>query len=281
MTLRIAAEQMTSVASVRAMPDCGCITLDNPTTDQLNTIIDNVSDAMARLSGMKVKGRAMFIARPCRTQWIHCCPCCDLDSIPLGDEAPEINSVWINGVQLDASEYELHSTIVGWNLVRLRSAEDLALNRSPGSWPSWQDRWRDWSSTTDIPTFAIIFTAGCFIDDVYIERAANELVCDLLAEEIRKETSLPVGTTNANMGNVTVSLSSDRISAITERLTRISAGEMGPAFTRFMGLFSPQGRAMSVVWAPELLGGWNLNLANYTPSPDASIMAPTVTASST
>jgi hypothetical protein len=195
----------------------------------------------------------------------------------LGDEDPEIVGVWIDGVQLADTEYELHSTIVGWNLVRLRSADDITFNRRPRDWPSWQDRWRDWTSTTDIPTFAIKFISGVHIDDVYIERAANELICDLLTEQDRKATALPVGTVSANMGDVSVSVASDRISAITERLQRITAGEMGPAFTRFMGLFAPHGRAQSVAWAPELLGGWELNLSHYVPS--TNIMAPTVTVS--
>lgn len=275
----MAAEQMTSIESVRAAPDCGCITLDDPTDDELGTLIDNVSDAMARLSGMKVRGRAMYIARPCRTSCVGCCPCCDMDAIPLGDEDPVVESVWINGVQLDSSEYELHASLTGWNLVRLRSAADIAANRRPRDWPSWGDRWRDWQSTTDTPTFAIIFTAGCHIDDIYIERAANELICDLLAEESRKATSLPTGTTSADMGGVGVNISSDRISAVTERLQRVTAGELGPAFTRFLGLFAPAGRSIVTMYAPELLGGWNLNLAWFSPS--TTIMAPTVTASST
>lgn len=263
MTLRMAAEQMTTVDSVRAMGGCGCITEQDPPEDELNLIIDNVSDAMARLSGMYVRGRAQYIARPCREYCVCQCACCGMDAIPLGDRDPVIDEVWINGWQLEESEYALHSTITGWNLVRYRSADDIAFNRRPRDWPSWQDRWRDWTSTTDTPTFAVIYTMGVHIDDVYIERAANELVCDLISEEGRRATSLPASTVGASMGGVQVSVSSDRISAITERLDRITAGELGPAFTRFMGMFAPRGRGFSAVWAPELLGGWQLNPEHY------------------
>ena len=266
MTLRIAAEQMTSVDSVRRSPDCGCITPDDPSTDDLNTLIDAVSDAVARISGMRARGRVGYLARPCRMPGCHyTCSCCDLDAIPLGDADPTVSSVLINGVKLDDSEWDLHSSLTGWNLVRLRSAADLAANRRPRDWPSWQDRWRDWQSTTDIPTFAVVFEAGMHIDDVFIERAANDLVCDLLTEQTNLETALPAETVSADLGGVGITLASDRISAITERLQRVAAGQLGPAFTRFMGIFAPLGRATPVAWGPELLGGWNLNLAYYTP----------------
>lgn len=268
MTLRVAAEQLTTVESVRTSPDCGCITPEHPTDEELDRLIDSVSDTVARLSGMKVRGRFTYIARPCRTRG-NCstgrCVCCDLDAIPLGDQDPVVDRVLINGVELDASEYALHSTIVGWNLVRLRSADDLAANRRPRDWPSWQDRWRDWESTTDTPTFAVIFTAGCHVDDVMIERAVNELVCDLLTEDADIENALPDDVISADLGGVGVRVSSDRISAITERLKRVAAGQLGPAFTRFMGIFAPAGRQAPAAWAPELLGGWDLNLSNYTP----------------
>lgn len=266
MTLRIAAEQMTTVESVRRSPDCGCITPDDPSDDALELLIDAVSDTVARLSGMRARGRINYIARPCRMGGCHyTCGCCDLDAIPLGDANPDVSRVMINGVELADSEWELHSGLTGWNLVRLRSAADLAANRRPRDWPSWQDRWRDWESTTDIPTFAVIFETGMYVDNIYIERAANELVCDLLTEQADLDQALPAEAIGANLGGVSVSLASDRISAITERLERISAGQLGPAFTRFMGIFAPAGRATPVAWAPELLGGWNLNLSNYTP----------------
>lgn len=269
MTLRYAAEPMTTVDSVRQAPDCGCITPDYPAEAVILDLIDDVSDALTIVSGMRSRGRQSLIARPCRDrcgygQW-HRCVCCDLDAIPLGDADPEIGSVWINGVQLDASEYALHSSITGWNLVRLRSAADIAANRRPCFWPSWQDRWRDWQSTTDIPTFAVIFTVGMHLDNIYIEEAANELICDLITNPANIAQALPAETVSADLGGVGVNLSSDRISAVTERLTRVAAGQMGPAVTRFMGIFAPAGRATPVAWAPELLGGWTLNLANYTP----------------
>lgn len=271
MTLRYAAERMTTVESVRQSPDCGCITPDYPSENDLNTLIDAVSDTVARLSGMRVRGRRSLIARPCRDRCLpgcsgphHRCHCCGLDAIPLGDEDPTITSVWINGVELDASEYALHSSITGWDLVRLRSAVDLAANRPPRAWPSWQDRWRDWEDPVDVPTFAVIFETGMHIDNVIIERGVNELVCDLLTEQIDLENALPAEAVGVNAGGVSLTLASDRISAITERLQRVAAGQLGPAFTRFMGIFAPLGAATPIAWAPELLGGWQLNLANYT-----------------
>lgn len=283
MTLREAAEQMTTLESVRNTSSCGCITPDYPSDDELNPVIDAVSNVMARLSGMRERGRAAYIARPCRSSasCIVACPCCGLDAIPIGEQDPVVSEVWINGFQLEESEYALHSSLTGWNLVRLRSADDLTSNRRPRDWPSWQDRWRDYTSTTDTPTFAVIFTSGAYVDDIFIERAANELVCDVLTEELNVQNQLPDGTISADLGGVRVSLSSDRISAITERLQRIAAGQLGPAFTRFMGFFAPLGRMTPIAWAPELLGGWDLNLAWYVApevSDSVSIMAPTVTA---
>lgn len=264
MVLRYAAEQMTSVESVRAAPNCGCITPDNPTADDLNTLIDAVSDTIARLSGMYVRGRQTLIARPCFDGFDRCCPCCGLDGIPLGDFDPVISAVWINGVQLDESEYTLHSTLIGWRLVRLRTAAQIANNQRPSNWPSWQDRWRDYTSTTDTPTFAVIFTTGTHIDNIFVETAANELVCDLLTEGTAAENALGDGVISADLDGLNVQLSSDRISQLTERLDRIAAGQMGPAFTRFMGLMAPHGRNENIAWAPELMGGWHLNLNAYT-----------------
>lgn len=268
MTLRYAAEQMTTPESVRGAANCGCVTPDYPSGDDLDLLIDAASDAIARLSGMKARGRVTYLARPCRSSWgcaSFLCACCGLDAIPLGDADPHVDHVWIDGVELPGSEYALHSSLIGWNLVRLRSSEQIANNLHPRDWPSWQDRWRNYTSTTDTPTFAIEFTTGMHIDDIYIERAANELVCDLLTEGTQSATALPDGVISSDLGGVSVQLSSDRISELTERLDRIAAGQLGPAFTRMMGLLAPQGRSGSIAWSPELLGGWDLNLSTVAP----------------
>jgi hypothetical protein len=253
-TLRIASERMTTIESVRDDPACGCCSIEAVGDDELLLLIDAASDAIARVSGLQVKGRRTYLARPCRIGYAcsAVCPCCGLDGIPLGDESPTVLKVWIDGVELDPSEYALHSDAVGWNLVRL-SADGVS---APRPWPSTQTLWKD--HLTQTGTFAVSFSAGVHIDNIYIERAANELICDLVTEYENDANALPEEATGVNLGGVQLALAG-REQMITERLMRISAGQMGPAVTRMIGILAPQGRAQSTVWAPELMT-WQLNL---------------------
>ncbi len=244
MTLRFAAEQLVTIEQVRASENCACITEGDLSDDELNDLIDAVSDAIARITGMRISGRRQLVARPCRIDY-HLCTCCSLDGVPLGDNDPVVDLVKINGDTLDPATYELHRTLIGWNLVK-RSSD----NFRPSSWPSAQSLWKP---DTEDDTFAIYFTEGIYIDDHVITIAALEIICDWASDGWRTSNSLEEGIISANLGGVTVQVDSDRFA-------RIRLGLLGPMTARLMGLFVPGGASPSTVWAPEMLDGWDLHI---------------------
>lgn len=242
--LRLAAEQLVTIEQVRDSGYCACIDEGDFTDDELSDLIDSVSDTIARLTGMRISGRRQLVARPCRIDY-HLCTCCGLDGVPLGDNDPVVDSVKIDGDTLDPSTYELHRTLIGWNLVK-RSTD----NFRPSSWPSAQSIWKP---DTEDDTFAIYFTEGVYIDDHVITTAALEIVCDWASDGIRTSNTLEEGIISANLGGVTVQVDPDR-------LARIRTGQLGPMTARLMGLLVPGGMNPSTVWAPEMLDGWDLHI---------------------
>lgn len=245
MTLRIAAQQLVTLAQVRAAENCACVTDASPDDDELGLMIDGASDAIATITGSRVAGRRQLVARPCRADW-YLCPCCGLDGIPLGDDNPTVDEVKIDGTALDSSGYELHRTLIGWNLVKVSTD-----NFRPSAWPSAQSIWKP---DTEDDTFSVTLTVGTDPElDYVIRQAALEIVCDMAAEQLRARDALEPGVVQATMGNVTVRVDESR-------LARIQAGGFGPATTRMMALLAPGGAHASTVWAPEMMSGWSLNL---------------------
>jgi len=243
MTLRAAAAQLVSIATVRASENCGCVTDASPNDTDLGVLIDQASDALAVLSNGKVFGRQTSTFYPCRIAQTRCgCDCgCGLDAIPLDVKDPVIGQVKIDGVVLAASEYGLHTSRDGrWNLVRVATGD------RPTSWPSSQSMWRP---DSEDDTFSITVTYGEHTEWI-IEQAALELVCDFASEDIVKSNQVSAGATSANVGGVNISFGSGY--TLAERLERLQAGDLGPAVTRFMSVYAPAGRRVSEVWAPEL-----------------------------
>lgn len=241
MTLRAAAEQFTSLAAVRNSPNCGCVTSADPDDTDLGLLIDQASDALAIVSNMRVYGRSTKTVYPCRTKGTVECACgCHLDRVPLPGLDPVVTEVREDGVVLDPATYELHQDRLGWGLVRVSTD-----TTRPDPWPSSQSMWLD---NTNDDTFSITYTQGAHIDWV-VEQAAIELVCDFAAWDNGNREALPAGARSANMGGVVVTLE--------ERVERLRAGNLGPAVERFMGLYAPDGRQQSEVWAPEL-EAWTL-----------------------
>lgn len=242
MTLRAAAQAFTTKTAVRESNACGCVSDSDPDDADLDELIDMASDALSILSGGKVYGRTTVKSYPTRTLDFCACSCgCGLDGIQLNGPDPVVTEVKIDGVALDPADYELHSGRDGrWHLVRVATGE------RPNTWPSTQSMWRP---DTEDDTFSITWTYGVHIDWI-IERAAIELVCDFAADDITKSNALPQGTATANLGGVSVGVNA-RLT-LSERMERLQAGDLGPAVTRFMSVYAPNGRRVSEVWAPEL-----------------------------
>lgn len=248
MTLRIARERMTTLASVRAADNCGCITPTEPSDAEIYELIDQASDAIALITAMKIRGRRTYIARPerCAMDWGN--PCGPDEGVPLGEGDIEITHVKIDGATIAADEYELRSTLVGWSLVRVGDRTQRYY------WPTMQDTWRD---AGEGRTFEIEFTAGEHIDIPLVERAANEIVCYLNTIDDKRRTALPQGVTTASMGGVAVGVDYDRFQRIREEMRE---GRLGPAGSQLIGLYAPHRNSRPYVWAPEVMGGWELNL---------------------
>lgn len=246
MTLQYASETFVSVQDVRDDTECGCVTEDNPGDSTIEGWIEAASDLIAITTSMRVAGRQQVVARPCRKYGAGACdPCCDTKGIPLGDEPVEINSVKIDGETLPSSEYRLEWNGIMWVLVRQPAAGE----QRPRDWPTWQ---KMWLADTETDTFSITFTQGVNPDQHLIKTATLEVVCDFASESRVRETALH-GVTDVVVGGATVHLDPDR-------MERLRQGAMGPMSERLLAVMAPQGRAQSQVWAPEITGGWDLNL---------------------
>jgi hypothetical protein len=245
---RIADASIMTIAQARAS-SCDCITADSPTDAILQTMIDQVSDDLAVVSGGALSGRQTVIARPCRTDCNPCpvCSCgCNLDTIPLWGDAVSDVEIKIDGDTLAAEFWWLHWDGIAWVVARKPLTGELG----PRSWPSWQKRWLD---DTEDDTFSITYTRGVHLDGVLVQNAAVEALCDYVSAERISATALD-GIESITIGGATASVSQDRIE-------RIASGQLGPHTRKLMGLLRPDGRSPSMVFAPELLGGWELNLA--------------------
>lgn len=245
MALRAASELILSIAEVRADTQCGCITDSTPVDAVVTTYIETASDVIAIATGMRIAGRQSLVARPCRDACVDYCACCGLDVIPLGDERPVVTQVKIDGEVLAADYYWMHWNRVQWVLARKPLAGEL----TPRHWPSTQKRWLD---DTEDDTFAIYFTRGADVDGHLIKQAALEIVCDLATEATLRDNVIE-GAVSVDIGGVRIELDPDLIE-------RVKSGDLGPMTRRMMGLLAPTGRSYSMVWAPELTGGWEMNL---------------------
>jgi len=247
-TLRIANAEIMSVAQARAS-SCDCITADSPTDAILQSMIDQVSDDFAVVTGGALAGRQTVVARPCRMDCDPCpdCRCgCNLDTIPLWGDAVSDVTVKIDGATLASDYWWLHWDGIAWVVARKPLAGEL----NPRSWPSWQKRWL---ADTETDTFSITYTRGVFLDGVLVQNAAVEALCDYTQAAKISATALD-GIESITIGGATATVSQDR-------LDRIRNGQLGPHTRKLMGIATPDGRSPSQVWAPELLGGWELNLA--------------------
>lgn len=255
MTLTAAAVQFVTPEQVRDpdLNNCPCINEDEPDDDTLDLIIDEASNTITIVSGFTITGRRQILARPCRNEIEDCCACCGLDGIPLGDRNPVVDMVKIDGVSIAASNYALHDSLIGKMLVRLDPAHP---GGRPQHWPSTQRRWLP---DTEEHTFSVLYTEGVDSDRILVRDAALEMVCDMVTFNSKSKGAIR-GATSMTMGNVSISLE-DRET----RVARLLAGELGPATSKMMGILAPGGRTPSMVWAPELTGGWDLNASFVTP----------------
>lgn len=263
MTLRVASQQfLTREQIIRG--GCGCIGANSP-VEVLDNLNDQASDLIAIVTGQTIAGRQAVIARPCSSNY-GCipCPCCDLEAIPLGDgdTRPVVSQVWIDGEQLDESLYWLHWNRVQWMLAK----RPLPNENTPRHWPTWQKRYL---AFTEEDTFAIRFTQGIHVDDadLVIQAAALEIVCDLAEDDMVKANAIE-GAVSVSAGGSNVVLDRNLVRTSDDtRLKRIANGELGPMTRRMMGIFAPTGRSHSMVYAPELTFGWELNLEIDTDPP--------------
>lgn len=259
MTLHVASEQFVTVAQVRAWNNCSCIGANSPADEVIERLIDEASDSLAIVTGQRIAGRQSVIARPCATGFsCEPCPCCLLDAIPLGDadSRPVITEVLIDGTAVNSDLYWLHWNRVMWMLAR---KPDASLNETyPPHWPTWQKRW---AAHTAVDTFAIRFTQGIHVDDPFIiQQAALEVICDLAQDDTVRANQIE-GAQSVSAGGANVMLDRNIQAASDDtRLKRIANGELGPFCRRMMGIYAPGGRSTSMVWAPELTMGWELNL---------------------
>lgn len=245
MTLRAAAEQFTSAEAVRSAQNCGCVNADEPDDDTLETLIDQASDVLARLSNGRVVGRRTVTVRPCRNGcWLYCV-CCDLDSVPLWGPDPVIGEVKVDGDALDPNTYAIHQSRWGLGLVKV-----AASGPRPRDWPSWQSLWLP---DSEDHTWSITYTYGEHVGWI-IEKAAIELVCYFAQQDEVKKNQLQKGAVSANYNSTQVSLEERLASARgADRNTAV-----GAAMEQFFTVYG-QG-PVSTAWSPELDNGWTFHV---------------------
>ena len=246
MALQLAAQPFMTVEDFLAEASCAECFVGDEAEEEVEALIEQASDIIANLTGMRVAGQFSVVARPCR-EGLLCdclCTCCRLDAVPLGDSKPTIEAVFVDGVELDPDEYDLHWGLNGWNLVRT-SVDGVT---RPQNWPSHQARWKNEQQTG---TFAIHMTIGVPVDQKLITDAVIEIVCMLWGSGTENANTLPAGVVQAQLGGTTVAVDPD--ADVDERL----AG--GAALARLMAVWAPTGRETVAAYAPELTD-WDLGL---------------------
>lgn len=245
MALLYAHEAFTSVDAVRESNNCGCVTSDEPTDEELLLITEQASDILAQMTQGRYLGRATVKIRPCREGCWDACPCCDLDGVPLWGPDPVVTQVKIDGVVLDPTSYTIHQTRSTWRLVR------VAVGQRPDSWPSWQTLWQP---DTETQTFSITFTYGPRVDWL-VEQAAIELSCYFANVDHKKKNALPKGTVSMNYNSTSVSLEERRLTL--RGGANADSVSVGEQMSAFLALYA---QPRSTFWAPELAEGWTIHV---------------------
>lgn len=256
MTLQFACQPF-AVKSALYAANCGCA-LVSPTDDALaDFVLDEASDMIAILSGMRVHGICTKTVRPVTDRY------CQIDpwrspggynwgyqwgiysygsgpwwlqgTVPLRGPNTDVVAVHIDGQQLPLASYGL--------------IENRYLMRKDGAnWPTTNDLTLP---DTQVGTWSITYRFGR-APDWLTQQATLELACELAAEYKGGDSHLPPGVTSANIQGANVSLQ-DRADAL-----RASNGEGIPMLSRFLGIYAPDGQNRSTVWSPELILGYDL-----------------------
>lgn len=211
--------------------DCGC---PMEATDPIAEWIDMATDVLYHLSDGYVTGVCTRLVRPV-TAVVDCLPptlgpwaaCCDPGpQLVLRGPDAVVNHLWIDGVELDPSE---------WALV-----DGERLIRRTGAWPTRNDIRQP---HTEAGTWAIDVSFGWAPD--YITRAATiEMTCELAKYAgIGSGIEFPPGVVSANVQGVSVTIE-DVAQAIAE------GRELMPKVDRFLSMYGGR-RQQASVFSPE------------------------------
>lgn len=243
MTLNYSCSRFASVADVI---DKGCNCTLDATQDQLliETVLDEASDMLAILSGLRVHGVCTRTVRPfgnesCLPESVWSLsgapgPWYLQGSVPLRGPRTDVVEVMIDGVVLPPSEYRL--------------VQDRYLTRVGAAWPTSNSVT---GNDTDVGVWSITYRFG-YPPDFLTKAAAVELTCEMLDFYGTGSSNLPDGVVAANIQGAQVSLQG-RAEALAE-----GADELVPAISRFLGIYAPDGQARSTIWSPELNLGVDL-----------------------
>lgn len=210
---------------------CSAVTAADPDLDEADTLDarQHASDLLAYLSGWTVYGECSARVRPQGTMCVD-----GFDAIPLTWPVRTIESVWINGAELDRSLYAL---VDHRYLIR----RDFIL------WPCHQYLGHAVSDpvTNLIPwTFEINYTFGTDIPWI-AKQAAAELACEYLRGCSGNECRLPATARSLSTQGMSLDL------AGAEALSAVSAGTL-PMVTEFLSLYNPTGQMPSQVYSPDV-----------------------------
>lgn len=209
--------------------------LDEVGDEEIQAALDAGADELVRLSGFRFYGRCERTERPCTEScWGYACCCCRLDSIRLEQPVLTIDSVKIDGVTLDPSEYALFDDGTGPALVRVSTD-----GTRPPQWPGCQRL--DRAATEDL-TFEIVYTVG--VEGSLVEKNANiEIALGILAAEPGRSINLVPGATTFSGGGVVFTIDTS------DEAQTVSA----PSVRRFLARWNPYGQMMaSMAYSPEL-----------------------------
>lgn len=242
MTLHLACERLAEVADLHRFCDCNEIA-PGLTNDQLNDILDNASDALVRLTRLRL-GRCEVAVRPCRPACQpQACGCCQLRGIRIEGVDPEVVSVRIDGAIVDPSTYAIITSPDGGQYL-----ERFRLDGRPDRWPGCQPLGL---AATEVGTFEIVYRVGIHID-MFIRNATAEIACDILST-MPRDTSreLPDGTVGVDGYGMRMDFRNrDGDELEDERFRGLTWVQ------RLMGIH--QQPAGSTVWSPEIADDYDL-----------------------
>lgn len=203
---------------------CCSLVTDEMTEEDTLEVRQAASDVLAFLSGWTVFGVCSATVRP---QGVMCLD--GQDAIPLTWPVRSVDEVWVDGTQLDFTQYAIVD-------------KRYLIRRDCLAWPCWQ---YDGRPHTEMCTFEITYTFGTDIP-FQATLAAGELACEFQLGCSGADCKLPASATAVNTQGLSMSLAGEEVAG------SLGRGEL-PLVQEFLATINPNSVTLPTdIYSPDM-----------------------------